>query len=73
MGKLLIGLGVALVVTGLVVWLLERGGGGLGRLPGDFAWSGRNWRVSFPLASGIVISVALTVLANLALWLSRRR
>ncbi len=63
-GKSLMILGAALVVVGAAIHfsgkILP-----LGRLPGDFSWRGENWSVHFPLASSIVISVLLTVLANL--------
>ena len=36
-----------------------------GRLPGDFVWQGKGWSVHLPLASSIVISVILSLLANL--------
>jgi hypothetical protein len=40
----------------------------LGRLPGDLQWHGRNWSVSFPLATSILLSVLLTLL----LWIFGR-
>lgn len=63
-GRTLMWLGLILLVVGA---LLHFGGRllPLGRLPGDFSWHGRNWSVHFPLASSIVISIVLTVLANL--------
>jgi hypothetical protein len=73
MGRLVVILGAGLLLLGLLVWALERGGAGGWRLPGDFNWSGRGWRVQIPLATSILISVALTVIVNLALWLMRRR
>lgn len=60
MGKLLIGLGVALVLAGVIVLLLERVGLGPGRMPGDFAWRGRNVQVWFPLGTCIVLSILLS-------------
>ncbi len=60
MGRLLIGLGVALVLTGIVVLLLERFGLGPGRMPGDFAYRGHNVQVWFPLGTCIVLSILLS-------------
>ena len=60
MGKLLIGLGVALVVAGVIVLLLERVGLGPGRMPGDLAYRGRNVQVWFPLGTCIVLSIVLS-------------
>ncbi len=73
MGKVLIGMGLALVVAGLLFMAFERGAAAGIRLPGDFEFGGRNWRVSVPLATSILISLVLTVLLNLAFWLMRRR
>ncbi len=55
--------GVLLLVAGGVLWMLARAG--FHGLPGDLNFGGRNWRVSFPLATSLVISVILTVLLNL--------
>ena len=55
------GLGVAAIGLLLVVGSHL----GLGRLPGDIAYRGKNVRVFVPLASSIVISIVLTVVLNL--------
>jgi len=60
-GKLLVVLGVILVAAGIVVMLLGRINVPLGRLPGDFLYRGKNTTVYFPLATSIVVSVALSV------------
>lgn len=73
MGKLLIGIGIALLLAGLLVSVLERGGGAGLRLPGDFEFGGRGWRVSAPLATSLLISLLLTIVLNLVLWIARRR
>jgi ABC-type Na+ efflux pump permease subunit len=62
-GKWLIVIGGAIVVIGLLVMLLGRIG--LFRLPGDFEFGGRHWRIYFPLASSIILSILLTLI----LWL----
>ena len=66
-GLLLILLGVGLVVVGLLVWT-----GALswfGRLPGDIRWEGPRGRVYIPVASMLLLSVVLSVLA----WIFRQR
>ena len=70
MGKLLIGLGLALVLAGVLVLVLERFGLGPGRLPGDFTYRGRNVQVWFPLGTSIVLSILLSAVLYL---LSRMR
>jgi len=63
LGRWLIAIGTLIVALGLLVILL--GKIGLFRLPGDFEFGGRNWRIYLPLASSIVLSLLLTLL----LWL----
>jgi len=62
-GKWLVAAGLTLAAIGILVILLSKLG--LFRLPGDFQWQGRNWRVYFPLASSLILSAILT----LVLWL----
>jgi hypothetical protein len=57
----------ALVLAVLGVVLLLAGRGVIPRLPGDFSFGGRNWRVYVPLGTSIVLSIVLTVLLNLFL------
>jgi Protein of unknown function (DUF2905) len=66
MQRLLIVVGVVLVGLGLA-WPLLRGLG-LGHLPGDFSYRGAHFSFYFPLTTGIVVSVALTLI----LWLLNR-
>jgi hypothetical protein len=64
LGRILIFFGVVLVVAGLVVLGLNRLNVPLGRLPGDLNWRGRDWSVSFPLVTCLLLSV----LVSLLLW-----
>jgi len=61
-GKLILGLGLALVAIGAVLMLAGRMGVPMGRLPGDFVYRGKHATVYFPLVTCIVISVILTVI-----------
>lgn len=61
---LLVVAGCLAVVGGLLV-LGERFG--LGRLPGDIVWRKKNVTVYVPLVTSVVMSIILTVLANLIL------
>lgn len=68
LGLLLVALGLLAVLSGLLVWAGALSW--LGRLPGDFRWEGENTRVYVPLASMLLLSVALSVLlALLRRWL----
>ncbi len=68
MGKMLMIAGAALIVVGA---LLHFGGQflSLGQLPGDFKWTRGHTTVYVPLATSVLLSVVLTVLAQL--WLRR--
>ena len=58
MGRLLIAVGVALVLVGLLVsW-----GVPVGRLPGDLTVRRGNFTFYFPLATSIIASILLTLL-----------
>ena len=71
LGKLLILSGALLVVLGTLVLLGDRIPW-LGRLPGDIRIEREHFRLYFPLATGILISVLLSGLLSLILWLFRR-
>jgi ribose/xylose/arabinose/galactoside ABC-type transport system permease subunit len=60
--------GGVLLLLGLLVTLGERLPVRPGQLPGDFTWRGKNWVVSVPLATSLVLSAAGT----LFLWLLNR-
>lgn len=61
LGKVLIYLGGAVVVLGVVLVLLGKTGSPLGRLPGDIVYHGKNTTVYFPLVTCILLSVVLSV------------
>jgi hypothetical protein len=64
--RLLIGLGLVILVIGLIWPLLSKIG--LGRLPGDIVVERENFTFYFPLMTGILISILLSLL----LWLVSR-
>jgi hypothetical protein len=59
-GKVLIVLGAVILVVGIAV----QAGLPLGRLPGDLKISRGNFTFYSPLATGILLSIILTVLLN---------
>ena len=67
-GKALIVLGLAILLVGVGLTLFGRIPW-LGRLPGDIHVQRGNWSFYFPLATSLVLSVAL----SLALYLLGRR
>jgi hypothetical protein len=68
LGRMLLFIGVALAVIGLLMMLGERLPLRLGRLPGDMVIRGRNSVLYIPITTSILISVIL----SLVLWLIRR-
>ena len=62
-GRILIIVGGVILIVGLLV----QAGLPLGRLPGDFKISRGNFTIYSPLATGLLISVALTIVLNLLL------
>lgn len=59
-GKLLVFLGAAIFVAGIVLMLLGRAHLP-GHLPGDFVYRGKHTTVYFPLATSILVSVVLSL------------
>lgn len=70
-GKTLVLLGIILIVVGGVAIFSERTNMPLGRLPGDLNWRGRNWSVSFPIVTCLIVSVVLSVLMWVVSYLRR--
>jgi hypothetical protein len=68
-GRMLIFIGLALVVLGLLVSLGEKLPIRFGRLPGDIVVRGKNSVFYFP----IVTSMLLSALLSLVMWLFGRR
>jgi hypothetical protein len=60
-GKILLGLGLLLASIGALLLLAGRFGLPLGRLPGDFAYRGKNVSVFIPIGTSILISIILSV------------
>jgi len=64
-GKLLIVLGAALLVAGIVLVVLARANLPVGRLPGDIVYRGKNTTFYFPLATSLLVSVVLSLVLYL--------
>ncbi len=71
-GKWLVIAGVVIAIVGAAVWGLARLNLPLGRLPGDLTFGDGSFRVSIPLATSIVLSIALTVILNVIIRFWRR-
>ncbi|MDX1582721.1 MAG: DUF2905 domain-containing protein [Thermoanaerobaculia bacterium] len=66
-GRILIGLGIALVAAGAIYMVASRFG--LARLPGDFVFRRGNFTCIVLIATSILLSILLT----LVFWLLRSR
>lgn len=67
MSKLFIGLGIAFVLVGVILYLYPNIFSWFGKLPGDVRVEGESGGLFFPIVSCIVISVVLTIVLNLFL------
>ena len=63
LGPILVGLGVALVLAGLLAW--SGALSWLGRLPGDLRIERENVRIVIPITSMLVVSVVVSLVLNL--------
>jgi len=77
-GKVLIGIGVAIMVIGILLVAVERIPGlgsavsWLGKLPGDLSYKRDNVSFYFPIATSIVLSIVLSLVFYLLGWFFRR-
>ena len=72
LGRLLVIIGLAITFVGIVILVAVRFFPWLGHLPGDFRLEGDNYRIYFPLATMILISILGTILLNVVLRIFRR-
>ena len=78
LGRLLLGIGVAVAVMGGLLVLADRIPGlsqlfnWMGKLPGDISIKRDNFSVFLPLGTSIVLSVLLSLLFYLLSWIIRR-
>ncbi|MCA9937012.1 MAG: DUF2905 domain-containing protein [Anaerolineales bacterium] len=71
-GKLLIIIGLVITLSGVLVLLATRYLPWLGNLPGDFRLEGENFRIYFPLATMLLISLLGSILLNIIIRIFRR-
>ena len=78
LGKLLMAVGLAIVAAGGILLLLDRVPGfshllgWVGKLPGDISIKRDNFSLFFPLGTGILLSVLLSLVLYLLSWILRR-
>ncbi len=72
-GKFLVIAGVVFAVLGLLLMASSKFSFfGLGRLPGDITYKGKNVTFYFPVATSIVLSIFLTLVLWLVSFLTRK-
>jgi hypothetical protein len=71
-GKLLIIIGLVITFAGVVILIATRLFPWLGNLPGDFNFESENFKIYFPLATMILISILGTILLNIVIRIFRR-
>jgi uncharacterized membrane protein YidH (DUF202 family) len=64
-GKAMLIVGLAVTALGGLLWALGRLGW---RIPGDFSYGGKNWRIYLPIGTCVVLSILLT----LVMWILSR-
>ncbi|MGD8623785.1 MAG: DUF2905 domain-containing protein [Anaerolineae bacterium] len=72
LGKWIAILGLALIVTGGLLWLLGKAGLPLGRLPGDIRIEREGFSCYAPIATMLLLSLLLTILVNVVIRLLNR-
>ena len=65
-GIMLVIIGILFVVIGLAVIYIHKIPL-IGRLPGDINIHGKGWSFHFPIMTGLIISLILTIILNLFL------
>lgn len=63
MANLLIVLGIVIIILGIVMNILPKGG--IPLLPGDIYIHKSNFTFYFPIVSSIIISIIITIIINL--------
>jgi hypothetical protein len=64
-GKYLLIAGVIIVAAGIVIYFFHDYFKWIGKLPGDFRIEKENFRIYFPLATMIILSLVITLLINI--------
>ena len=71
-GKGLVFVGLGIILLGLLLWGGSKMGIPFGKMPGDIHVQREKYSVNFPLMTSILVSIGLTILLNLLLWLWRK-
>ena len=64
-GKYIIGFGILVIITGIIIYFFHDKLNWIGRLPGDIRIEKENSRFYFPVTTMILFSVLLTIIVNI--------
>ena len=64
--------GLFLIFIGSLIWFLGKTGVFFGNLPGDINFNSNKGSFYFPVATCIIISIALTIIINVILWIFKK-
>ena len=65
MARLLIASGLLLLLAGCILWFFPQGLRNLGKLPGDFHFRSGNFSFYFPLTTGLLLSLLVSLIIKL--------
>jgi hypothetical protein len=71
LARVLMAMGGILLLAGGLLYLIDRAGLPIGRLPGDIRIGNENFTCFIPLATTLILSIVLTVLLNVIIRLFR--
>lgn len=70
-GRLLVIIGLAVMLSGIVILVAAKIFPGLTEMPGSFSYEGENFSIYFPLGLMVLISVLGTILLNVIIRIFR--
>lgn len=70
-GKSLFAVGIALCLTGVLIWKFGDRIKGFGHLPGDFTYEGEQFKFYFPVTTLLLLNAAFWLILKIKDWLSR--
>jgi len=62
LGRFLLILGIVFVVLGLITMVGSKSSLGLGHLPGDISYKGKNFQFYFPITSCLLVSAVVSLI-----------
>ncbi len=73
LGRFLVIIGIVFVVLGLIVMAGSKFSfWGMGRLPGDISYKGKNFQLYFPIVTCLILSAVATFVLWLISYLTRK-